>query len=88
MGITNTLNPTLQQKSQDIVNAMHLVRSTKHLIQKLRSEGWQTLLESVKLFCERHDASIVAMDAIYVDVLQSLCKQVKQKHTTIMEHDF
>jgi len=55
MRITGTLGQAFQQKSQDIVNVMRLVKSTKQLIQKLRSEGWQTLLESVKLFCERHD---------------------------------
>jgi hypothetical protein len=36
MGITDLLCKKLQQKSQDIVNAMHDVATTKELIQKLR----------------------------------------------------
>jgi hypothetical protein len=32
MGITNVLCQTLQQKSQNILNAMHLVTITKTLI--------------------------------------------------------
>ena len=32
MGITNVLCQTLQQHSQDLLNAMHLVSSTKSLI--------------------------------------------------------
>ena len=39
MGITDVLCQYLQQKSQDIVNAMHLVLSSKSLIQKLRDDG-------------------------------------------------
>ncbi|KAK1621256.1 hypothetical protein QYE76_026773 [Lolium multiflorum] len=39
MGITDLLCKKLQQKSQDIVNAMHDVATTKELIQKLRDDG-------------------------------------------------
>lgn len=39
MEITNYLCQALQCKSQDILNAMHLVSSTKALIQKLREDG-------------------------------------------------
>ncbi|KAK9756182.1 hypothetical protein RND81_01G079300 [Saponaria officinalis] len=39
LGITNDLCQALQRKSQDILNAMHLVFNTKILIQKLRDEG-------------------------------------------------
>ncbi|KAH7663315.1 hypothetical protein IHE45_14G045100 [Dioscorea alata] len=55
MGITDILCQSLQPKSQDILNAMHLVLSTKILIQKLREEGWNRLLENVLSFCEKHD---------------------------------
>ncbi|XP_074282867.1 uncharacterized protein LOC141607415 [Silene latifolia] len=39
LGITNDLCQALQRKSQDILNAMHLVSNTKILIQKLRDDG-------------------------------------------------
>ncbi|KAG2667007.1 hypothetical protein I3760_15G092100 [Carya illinoinensis] len=38
MGITDVLCQVLQQKSQDILNAMNMVSTTKGLIQKLRNE--------------------------------------------------
>ncbi|KAK9714341.1 hypothetical protein RND81_06G087200 [Saponaria officinalis] len=44
LGITNDLCQALQIKSQDILNAMHLVSNTKILIQKLRDDGWENLL--------------------------------------------
>ncbi|XP_075640587.1 uncharacterized protein LOC142612372 [Castanea sativa] len=39
MGIANILCQVLQQHSQDLLNAMHLVSTTKSLIQKLRDDG-------------------------------------------------
>ncbi|KAK9689031.1 hypothetical protein RND81_09G030000 [Saponaria officinalis] len=39
LGITNDLFQALQRKSQDILNAMHLVSNTTILIQKLRDDG-------------------------------------------------
>jgi hypothetical protein len=46
MGITDMLCQALQQKSQDILNVMHLVTTTKTFIQKLRDDGWETLLKN------------------------------------------
>ena len=50
MGITNVLCQALQQKSEDIVNVMQLIRTTKSLIQKFREDGWGDLLKQVKVF--------------------------------------
>ena len=47
MRITDTLCQTLQLKSQDIVNAMKLVSTTKNLIQQLREDGWDNFLARV-----------------------------------------
>ena len=47
MEITNKLYQALQSQSQDILNAMHLVLSTKTLIQKFRDDGWDGLLATV-----------------------------------------
>jgi hypothetical protein len=52
MGITNMLCLSLQQKSQDILNVMHLVSKTKTLILKLRNDGQETILEEVTSFCK------------------------------------
>lgn len=51
MEITNALCQALQCKSQEILNAMHLVSTTKILIQKMRDGGWDELFDKVKSFC-------------------------------------
>ncbi|XP_017617872.1 uncharacterized protein LOC108462437 [Gossypium arboreum] len=66
IGITYIICQLLQQKSQDTVNAMYLVSSTKALIQKLREDGWNNLLEVVKAFCEKHNIEVLDMDSLYV----------------------
>ncbi|XP_050242220.1 uncharacterized protein LOC126691203 [Quercus robur] len=65
MGITNILCQALQQHSQDLLNAMHLVSTTKSLIQKLRDNGWEPLLARVISFCEQHELDILDMNACY-----------------------
>ena len=39
LGLTVNVSLTLQQKDQDILNAMSLVESTKRELQKLRDDG-------------------------------------------------
>nr|XP_023876101.1 uncharacterized protein LOC111988535 [Quercus suber] len=50
MEITDKLCQALQSQSQDILNAMYLVSSTKALIQKFRDDGWDGLLTTVISF--------------------------------------
>ena len=52
MGITDKLCQVLQNQSQDILNAMHLVSLTKKLIQQFRDEKWDDLLATVISFCK------------------------------------
>ncbi|XP_020196077.1 uncharacterized protein [Aegilops tauschii subsp. strangulata] len=52
MGITDMLCKKLQKKSQDIVNAMDDVKTTKILIQELRDNGWSKLKADVLSFWE------------------------------------
>ncbi|XP_021801279.1 zinc finger protein 862-like [Prunus avium] len=66
MEITNDLCQALQCQSQDIINAMNLVSSTKALIQELRDDGWDSLLTKVNSFCEARNIDIVDMNARYV----------------------
>ena len=47
LGLTANLSLTLQQKDQDILNAMSLVESTKRELQKLRDDGWDSLMAKV-----------------------------------------
>ncbi|XP_050249314.1 uncharacterized protein LOC126696671 [Quercus robur] len=66
MEITNKLFQVLQSQSQDILNAMHLVSSTKALIQKFRVDGWDGLLSTMISFCEKHCIDVLDMNARYV----------------------
>ena len=50
MEIIDRLCQALQSQSQDILNAMHLVTSTKDLTQKLKDVGWDALAMKVKTF--------------------------------------
>ncbi|XP_039146798.1 zinc finger MYM-type protein 1-like [Dioscorea cayenensis subsp. rotundata] len=47
LGITNELSNTLQQKDQNIVNAMALIDTVKDRIQDLRDNRWDELLEKI-----------------------------------------
>ncbi|XP_050211350.1 uncharacterized protein LOC126661540 [Mercurialis annua] len=57
LGITNTLLHTLQQKDQNIVNAM---KFSKIKLQNLRDKGWDAFLHEINMFCNKH--SIVVLD--------------------------
>ena len=52
MGITDMLCKKLQQKSQDIVNAMDDVKTTKMLIQELRDNGWNKHKVCAFILCQ------------------------------------
>ncbi|XP_020259552.1 zinc finger MYM-type protein 1-like [Asparagus officinalis] len=67
MGITDFFCQTLQRKSQDISNAMKLVSSTKRLLQELRDDKWDNLLEKVKSFCAARNINIPDFSAQCVD---------------------
>ncbi|XP_072078121.1 uncharacterized protein [Arachis hypogaea] len=66
MGITNVLCQALQQQSQDILNAMHIVSTSKLLLQQLRDGGWCNFLANVKDFCEKHEIEVPNMSAQYI----------------------
>ncbi|XP_073359572.1 uncharacterized protein [Aegilops tauschii subsp. strangulata] len=66
-GSANTLSHALQQKDQDILNAMSCVNSTRNDLQQLRDDGWESLLEKIYSFCEEHDIPKVNMHDEYVD---------------------
>jgi len=62
MGTTDLLCQSLQKQSQNVVNAMLLVRSTKALIHDLRENGWDKLFANVVSFCEKHDIEILDLN--------------------------
>jgi len=65
--ITEQLGQALQKKSQDIVNAIRLVQTTKVLLEKMRSDdGWETFFCQVVEFCMNHDILIPNMEETYI----------------------
>ncbi|XP_028082128.1 zinc finger MYM-type protein 1-like [Camellia sinensis] len=81
---TNDLCQALQCKSQDILNAMHIVLTTKALVEKYREDGWISLLENVQLFCGKYDIDIPDMSARYTSGRGRVCHQ--RDHVTIKHH--
>ena len=66
MGITDKLCQALQNQSQDILNATHLVSTTKKLIQQFRDEKWDDLLATVISFCKERGLDVPDINARYV----------------------
>jgi glycine cleavage system regulatory protein len=83
IGITDMLCQALQQKSQKILNVMHLVTTPKTLIQKLRDDSWKTLLKEVTSFCKHQNIEVLHIDACFSSVGRS---RRKQKSVTIEHH--
>ncbi|KAH7666846.1 Tam3-transposase (Ac family) protein [Dioscorea alata] len=55
LGITNGLLQALQEKNQNIVNALDMVEGVKFKLQSLRDDGWDELLANVSKFCVEND---------------------------------
>ncbi|XP_074567513.1 uncharacterized protein LOC141824165 [Curcuma longa] len=54
LGITNELSLALQQKNQNMVLAVSLIKTMKVRLQKFREEGWEKHLDVVNTFCSNH----------------------------------
>ncbi|PRQ51924.1 putative HAT dimerization domain, ribonuclease H-like domain-containing protein [Rosa chinensis] len=83
MGITNGLCQALQQKNQDILNAMHLVSDTKALIQKFREDGWENFLGKVISFSNKYEIDIPDLNAPYFEG-----RSRRRKRDVTLEHHF
>ena len=65
--ITEILGQAVQKKSQDIVNAVRLVSTTKQCLQELRSDdGYRQFVDTVIEFCVNHSIDIPDFDQTYI----------------------
>ncbi|XP_047061542.1 zinc finger MYM-type protein 1-like [Lolium rigidum] len=65
--ITEDLGQALQKKSQDIVNAMRLVFSTKVRLNEMRSDdGWEAFFFRVVEFCANHSIDIPDLEETHI----------------------
>ncbi|XP_027120533.2 uncharacterized protein [Coffea arabica] len=62
LGITNDLSLVLQQRDQNIVQAMSLIDTMKSQLQDFREEGWQIILDEVNNFCELNMIPVIDME--------------------------
>ncbi|XP_071704499.1 uncharacterized protein [Rutidosis leptorrhynchoides] len=83
MGRTDILSQALQKKTQDIVNAIRLVSTTKRSLNEYRNDGWDSLFAKVTLFSEKHHIDIPDMKALYKSTLYRPRRQ--DNHVTV-EH--
>ena len=67
LGICENLSMALQSKNQDILNAMSLVESTKRELQRVRDDGWDSLMLTISSFCEKHDTQMLDMEEGFID---------------------
>ncbi|XP_022877492.1 uncharacterized protein LOC111395637 [Olea europaea var. sylvestris] len=65
LGISNELSKALQKKDEDIVNAINLVKVCKQQLQLIRENGWDSLLEQVRSFCQKHYIDALNMDGTF-----------------------
>lgn len=84
LSLTNRLSKTLQRKDKDIINAISDVASVKRELEKLRTnDGWNSLLDKVRCFCEKHDIVVIEMEKDYVNP-----KKPRQKTGISNEHHY
>ncbi|CAL1393629.1 unnamed protein product [Linum trigynum] len=82
-GTTDTLCRAMQHKSQDIVNAMSLVKITKMVLNKMRDEGWDFFLAKVNKFCKEYGITVPDFSAPHFEGRP--CRQVD---TITNEHHY
>ncbi|KAL5789875.1 hypothetical protein ACOSQ2_004763 [Xanthoceras sorbifolium] len=75
---------TIDEFETDISNAMHLVSTTKALIQNMREDGWESLLENVNSFCSRYEIDVLNMSDRYL--MGRGRSSHKKEHITIEHH--
>ncbi|XP_057443819.1 uncharacterized protein LOC130735968 [Lotus japonicus] len=84
MGICDKLCQALQKKTQDILNAICLVSTTKSLIQELRDFCWNSLLQNVRSFCDTRSIEVSDMSYSFSDIIRSR----RQKDKVTIEHHY
>ncbi|KAL8095934.1 hypothetical protein AgCh_037060 [Apium graveolens] len=72
VGVSNGLSWALYRNDQDIVNTMNPVNATKRLFKKMKETGWESLLNEVVLFFQKHNVDVIDMSQKYVDPRKKL----------------
>lgn len=65
MRITNAFCQILQRKTQDVLNAITFITTTKSILQELRESDWEGFLQDVKVFCSTNGIDIPDLNRLY-----------------------
>ncbi|KAF8093231.1 hypothetical protein N665_0387s0018 [Sinapis alba] len=85
LGITNILSLSLQNRDQDTLNAMSLVKSTRKQLQKIRDDGGSSLMIKISYFCKKHDIQEVNCLFAILDLqLQEFDDRFNKVHTELL----
>ncbi|XP_070675756.1 uncharacterized protein [Malus domestica] len=66
LGLTNDLSQALQRKDQEIVNAMALVKLCMEKLHWMRNNGFDSLVDEVSSFCEKHHIDVPNMEEAFI----------------------
>ncbi|CAN0843763.1 Zinc finger MYM-type protein 1 [Linum grandiflorum] len=66
------LSIALQNKDQDIINAIHLVNVSKTRLQKMRDSGCEQQFQEAIEFCAQKSIEVPNMDDVYINWLLSI----------------
>lgn len=83
MGITNALCKSLQEQSQEIINDMNLVSSTKGRLEKLREGGWVDFFATVVSFCDTYKINAPDFSARH---MEGTGHKSQQQNCVTIEH--
>ncbi|TYJ00032.1 hypothetical protein E1A91_A13G059100v1, partial [Gossypium mustelinum] len=83
LGVIDNIFQAWQSCSQDILNAISLVLTTKDLIQKLEDDGWNEFLKNVISFCETLELDFPDMNAQFI-----VGRSHNKKEDVTVEHQY
>ncbi|XP_062017033.1 uncharacterized protein LOC133733428 [Rosa rugosa] len=66
LGITDDLSQAFQRKDQDILNILNLVQICKKQLKMMRESCWDSLLDQVSSFCDKHHIEVHKMDGMFL----------------------
>src|SRR4051812_40728064 len=82
LGHANTLFQDLHKKDEGILEAMVEVKFTKKKFQKIRDDGWESLVLRSYTFCEDHGILKLDMEEEYID------RHMPRKNTICTNYEY
>ncbi|XP_050209345.1 uncharacterized protein LOC126660062 [Mercurialis annua] len=84
LAITNGLSQVLQEKNQNIVNALDMVRAVKVKFQSFREDGWNDLFDEIRKFCVKNSIDVPNLE----DSLSNRWRSKREGQTITYSHRF